>query len=168
MKLPLVSLSLLLLVLGAGARAQEADPIADIRAQLKNPDAMFTLLVEMHIKPGSEKQFRKLAQEAVRNTRQEPGNAAYEVHQDAKNPGKFVFFEKWRGISALTDHVAKDYTKALLSGVSELAESPMTIRLLTPFVPQGNSPRNPALKGGGAAKPADSKPKTDPAAPQPN
>jgi quinol monooxygenase YgiN len=162
MKLPV---TFLIVVLAAAASAQ--DPIADIRAQLKDSDSMFTLIVEMHLKPGSEQQFRKLAQEAVRATRKEPGNAAYEVHQDAKDPGTFVFFEKWRSISAVVEHVAKDYTKTLLDGAADLSSSPMSIRVLTPFVPQGNNPGNPALKGDGATKPVPPKAiETKPTAPQ--
>jgi quinol monooxygenase YgiN len=126
-------------VLAAGglapAHAQDSDPLAGFRAQLKNPDSMFTLIVEFHVKPGTEAAFREAAGPAVQATRREAGNAAYEVHQDVKEPTRFVFFEKWRSLKALEAHVAQEHTKTLLARLGEISESPMTIRLLMPSVP---------------------------------
>ncbi|MGI8604576.1 MAG: putative quinol monooxygenase [Verrucomicrobiales bacterium] len=150
-----IAASLVAMALTTAAYAQTADPLAELRAQVKNPDSMFTVIVEFRLKPGSDKEFRKAAQEGVRNTRKEPGNAAYEVHQDAKDPSTFVFFEKWRSMKALEEHIATPYTKNLMAKAAELSASPMTIRVLTPFVPQPPKP--------GVGKPAPGAPDTKPA-----
>lgn len=125
------------------------DPLADIRRQLKNPQEMFTLIVEFDLKEGHEKEFRQLVQEAVRQTRKEGGSAAYEAHQDANDPTRFVFFEKWRSMTALEEHVMKGYTQHLLNSAAEFSEKPMTVRVLTPYVPKGgkhpHKPKDPNL-----------------------
>ncbi|MBP7949264.1 MAG: antibiotic biosynthesis monooxygenase [Verrucomicrobiales bacterium] len=133
------------------AQEGKKDPAADIKAQLKDPSKPFTVLVEFHVKPGTEKEFRKAVQNSVRNTRKEPGNAAYSCHQDVKDPTRFVFFEIWRSIPALEEHLGKDYVKTLLGKAEELSAEPPTIRVLTPWVP-GPPKEKPAAPAPAAEK----------------
>ena len=147
------------LAYAAAAPAQTEDPLAPIRSAVKDATKPFTLIVEFKLKPGSLKEVRPIVTAAVKSTRQEPGNAAYETHLDASSD-TLVFFEKWRSIAALEEHVAKDYTKTLLDRMKELAAEPMKLRVLTPFFPAGPGGK-PAPKAG-AAKPAES---SKPAAP---
>ena len=146
--------ALLALTMGfAVAQNEKKDPIADIRAQVKDPAKAFTLIVEFHVKPGTEKEFRKAVQESVKNTRKEEGNAAYSCHQDQSDSTKFVFFEIWRSIPALEEHVKQDYVKALLGKAEELAASPPVIRVLKPAVPGAPKPKGGQAPAG-EAKPA--------------
>ena len=136
------------------------DPIADIKSQLKDPTKPFTTLVEFTIKPQAIKEWRKLVQESVKNTKKEPGSITYTSHQYAKDPGKFVFVEVWRSFAALEEHVKQDYVKTLLTKAGELSAAPPSIRVLTPWVPTPPKPKTDA----GAAKPAAAA-ETKPAAP---
>ncbi len=153
------------LALVAPATAQTEDPLAPIKAAVKDASKPFTLIVEFKLKPGSLKAVRPSVMAAVKATRQEPGNAAYESHLEASSD-TVVFFEKWRSIAALEEHVGKDYTKALLDKLKEVAAEPMKARVLTPFFPGG--PGGKPAKKAEAGKPAETPKPADaskPAAP---
>lgn len=138
----------------ACAQQEKKDPIADIKAQVKDPAKPFSMIVEFHIKPGTEKEFRKVVQDSVKNTKQEPGNAAYACHQDAKDPTRFVFVELWRSVAALEAHIQQPYVKALLGKAEEVAAEPPAIRVLTPWVP---GPPKEKPSGGAAPAPGPEK-----------
>lgn len=117
--------------------AQDVDPLADIKKQIKDPAKPFTLIVEFKVKPDKAKDFKKMVREAVKNTRMEPGNAAYQVHADAGQENTLVFFEIWRSVEALEAHVKQEYTKTLLGSAETHCDGKPNIRVLTPFAPAG-------------------------------
>jgi quinol monooxygenase YgiN len=147
-------------LMSTGVLSQEAkDPIAELKSQLKDPTKPFTTLVEFSIKPESIKEWRKLVQESVKNSRQEPGCITYTSHQDVKDAGKFVFVEVWRDVAALEFHVQQPYVKALLGKAGEISSAPPVIRVLTPWVPAPPKPKDktevkPASKPSAEAAPA--------------
>jgi quinol monooxygenase YgiN len=124
------------------SRAQE-DPLADVKKQLVDQTKPFTFIVEFKAKAESKKEFMKLAREAVKNTRKEPGNHAYSVHGDAKDPNTIVFFEIWASMEALESHVKQEYTKALLGSVETLCEGKPNIRVLLPLAAPLGKPKAP-------------------------
>jgi quinol monooxygenase YgiN len=126
------SLALLPLVLASFAAAQE-DPIAELKKQLADPTKPFTTIVEFTVKEEGKKEFMKLAREAVKNTRKEEGNFAYQVHSDVKDAKKLVFFEVWANVESLEKHIKQEYTAKLLGSVETLCEGKPDIRLLTPM-----------------------------------
>jgi quinol monooxygenase YgiN len=132
-----------------------ADPLAPIKSQLKDPEKPFSLLVEFTLKPASVKEFRALARESVKLTRQEEGNLGYEVHQDIGDAKKLIFWEKWASLAALEKHITFDYVKSLLGRAEELCEGKPVIRVLTPSIP-GIKPGTINKKGAkaSAAQPA--------------
>jgi quinol monooxygenase YgiN len=115
--------------------AQDADPLAPIKAQVKDHNAPFTLIVEFKVKPDQAKAFKKLIRQAVTNTRKEPGNAVYSTHADTKDENTIVFTEVWRSMEALQSHVGQEYTKALLGSAKDMCEAEPTIRVLLPLTP---------------------------------
>jgi quinol monooxygenase YgiN len=132
MKLPSLLASFALATIALG---QSADPLAPIRAALKDPAKPFTLIVEFKLRPGAAAEARDVVESAVAATRKEPGNAAYACHHDPAEPDTLVFLETWNGLAALESHVAADYTRALLEKLGSLAAEPMKLRVLAPFVP---------------------------------
>lgn len=156
--LSLLTAAACLLLGSAFAQDEKKDPIADIRAQVKDPTKPFTLLVEFNLKPGQAKEFRKLVHESVKNTRKEAGNAAYSCHQDAGDPNKFVFFEIWRSIAGLEEHIKQDYVKALLGGAEAMSAQPPVIKVLTPWVPGPPKAPGAAPAGDSGKKPEEKKP----------
>jgi quinol monooxygenase YgiN len=55
-------------------------------------------------KPGKEAELETLLQGLVEPTRQEPGCLQYDLHQDIREPGRFVFIERWASPEALAGH----------------------------------------------------------------
>ncbi len=148
-----------LTLLASPVVAQDADPLADIRSQLKNPDAPFSMIVEFKVKADMAKEFKALVREAVKNTRKEEGNATYQVHADAKDPNTLVFVEIWRSMKALEDHVKQDYTAKLLGAAATHCEGKPSIRILTPAtgIPGPKAPGAPGAPGAPAPGVAEKK-----------
>jgi quinol monooxygenase YgiN len=120
-------------LLGAPAFAQKPDPIvADVKAKLKNPDKPFTMVVVFKVKPGKEKAFVEAVAAAKKKTRQEKGNLAYDLYQDAEHPEIYVNWEKWKNIDGLADHVKSDYIVKLLKTVGEMTEGGPQIKVIVP------------------------------------
>lgn len=105
-----------------------------LKATIAHPDQPFTLFVVVTIKPGTEELFLETARTVVTGTRQEPGNLAYEVHRDGKNPQRFYFFEKWRNFAALEFHFATEHLQHTLKVLGEIETERPVLRLATPFV----------------------------------
>ena len=53
-------------------------------------------------------------------TRKEDGCMEYRLHQDNDNPAVFVFYENWRDISYLEQHMNSQHFKAYIAAVSDL------------------------------------------------
>jgi quinol monooxygenase YgiN len=72
------------------------------------------LNVQMEAVPGREEDLERELRSLVAPTRKEPGCLAYELHRDPENPGKFMFYEKFKSQAALDEHVNTSYFKNFL------------------------------------------------------
>lgn len=63
-------------------------------------------------------------EKVVDETRKEVGNISYDLHQDVKNPLKFVILETWASKQAIDEHNASvhfnDFVKAIEGKVDSL------------------------------------------------
>ena len=75
---------------------------------------MLKLIAEDYIDPEKIDIVLPLYEELVEKTRQEPGCLSYELCQDRKNPGHFVFIEAWKDYDALDAHVASEHFQRLV------------------------------------------------------
>ena len=78
-------------------------------------DEIVILNVHMEAVPGHEEELAKQLRALVAPTRSEPGCMTYELHRDTKNPGKFMFYERFRSQTALDEHLASPYFKAFVA-----------------------------------------------------
>ncbi len=58
----------------------------------------------------------------VAPTRREEGCVEYRLHQDNDNPAVFVFYENWKNLSCLEQHLHSSHYKAYVSAVSDLID----------------------------------------------
>lgn len=72
------------------------------------------LIAEDFIDPLHIDKVLPLYEALVTATRLEPGCLHYELCQDIKNPGHFVFIEEWQDESALDAHVASTHFQTLV------------------------------------------------------
>jgi quinol monooxygenase YgiN len=93
----------------------------------------FAVVVRFKIKPGQERTFADVAAKTAAASRKEKGCVAYEGHRDLDDPAAFVFYEHWRSIAALKEHLQTDYTKAFLAATAVAAEGPPQVHFLAPL-----------------------------------
>lgn len=53
-------------------------------------------------------------------TRQEDGCIEYRLHQDNDNPAAFVFYENWRDLSCLEQHMNSQHFQTYVAAVGDL------------------------------------------------
>ncbi len=120
------------------ATPKTAGPLDSVRAQVRNPDRPFTLLVTLTLKPGAEvdSKFIELATAVAKGTRAEPGNIAYAFNRDAKDPRHIVLYEEWRSLHDLELHFETEHLKKFLAASGELTEPSPSVAV---YLPVSNS-----------------------------
>ena len=92
------------------------------------------LIAFMKVKAGTEQEFLKQAQAVIKESRKETGNIRYQLHQSAKDPQQFVFYEFFKNHEALETHKNAIHTKTFIKNTA-----PITLEFtLEEFVPQGS------------------------------
>jgi quinol monooxygenase YgiN len=82
-------------------------------------DNAIVLNVIMEAKPGREKDLETALRGLVAPTRREAGCLGYRLHLDPKQPGKFLFCEKFADQVALDAHIAAPHFQAFLKQRAE-------------------------------------------------
>ena len=64
------------------------------------------VVATLTIKPETRAEFIAAATACIKETRKEPGNIAYDLHESVTDPSKMVFVEQWENAEALVPHRA--------------------------------------------------------------
>ncbi|NEO56701.1 MAG: antibiotic biosynthesis monooxygenase [Okeania sp. SIO3B5] len=81
------------------------------------------------VKADKREEFIKLATEATKQTRSEPGNLSYNVYEEVTYSNSFIFFEEWKSRGSLDKHLATPYAKSIVDQFSELVEGEPSLRI---------------------------------------
>jgi quinol monooxygenase YgiN len=93
------------------------------------------MLVTFKVKSEMRSTFKQALLDDVSNARQESGCISMVLFEAKDDPGILFLFERWQNQSALDNHFAQPYTKAVL-GLAEMAlTSPMQILYVEDLVP---------------------------------
>lgn len=65
---------------------------------------MLTVVAVMKAKEGKEKEMEQVFRDNIPKVEPEEGTLAYVLHRARKDPGKFLFYEKYRDKDALKYH----------------------------------------------------------------
>ena len=65
---------------------------------------MIYVVATLTIKPETRAEFIAAATACIKETRKEPGNIAYDLHESVTDPAKMVFVEQWENAEALVPH----------------------------------------------------------------
>lgn len=124
----------LALFLAPSAWGQEAqDPIVvSVKAQLKDPARPFTMLVQLQIKDGMQEKFEAAFAKAIQGTRKEKGARAYDLNRDAKDPTRYVVYERWTSLADLEAHLKTPHITALLGELKDMLAAPVEAKVLLP------------------------------------
>ena len=67
---------------------------------------MIYVVATLTVKPETRAEFIAAATVCIKETRKEPGNIAYDLHESVTDPTKMVFVEQWEDAEALVPHRA--------------------------------------------------------------
>ena len=73
---------------------------------------MIYVVATLTVKPETRAEFIAGATACIRETRKEPGNIAYDLHESVTDPAKMVFVEQWENEEALVPHRSAEHMKA--------------------------------------------------------
>jgi quinol monooxygenase YgiN len=114
------------------AAADDHPVVAAVKAKLKDPDKPFVMVVKVKIKPGMNEKFTTQFAEAIKGTRKEVGNLAYDLNCDTEDGQTYVAYEKWKNLKALEEHLKAEYVTKLLAALTDLADGAPDIKIFTP------------------------------------
>lgn len=118
-----------------GQEKSEENPIvATVKASVKDQTKPFTMVVTLEVKEGMGKKFEKAFAKAIKGTRKEKGNIAYQLSRNAKMPTQYMVYERWRNVEALSAHMETDHIKGLLSEIGDMLKGAPEV---TVFMPAG-------------------------------
>ena len=127
-------------VLLSVSQAQEKSPehplLRAAKEDLRDSTKPFTLVVRFKIKDGQGPKFEAAVANAVKETRKEKGNLAYELSRSAKG-SNYIIYERWENLAALGAHLKTAYFKNAWAEVDPLLESEIEVALFVP-VPAGD------------------------------
>ncbi|RHB49006.1 putative quinol monooxygenase [Exiguobacterium sp. AM39-5BH] len=88
-----------------------------------------TITAILKAQPGKKEELRQALDEVIPPSRQEEGCLAYVLHESIDAPGTFVFYEKYRDETALTQHINSAHYQAYRKRVETLLEVREVYRL---------------------------------------
>lgn len=129
----LTGVLLLPLLVATGLGQSEQHPIAaQVKAALKDPAKPFTMLVSLQVKQGQEERFETAFAKARQATRKEKGCLAYDLNRDAKEPTRYLVYERWKGLADLEAHLRTPHITTLLGELKELLAGDPELKVLLP------------------------------------
>jgi quinol monooxygenase YgiN len=102
--------------------------------QNKNREDFVVIYVvaTLTVKPETRAELIAAATACIRETRKEPGNIAYDLHESVTDPSKLVFVEQWENADALVPHRGAEHTKAFGRVAVKCMAAPPKIEVITP------------------------------------
>lgn len=86
------------------------------------PPGAYSVVAEVHAKPGREAELRAATLPLVALVRSDPKNLVYFLQEDREAPGHFIFYEIFASQADFEAHNAMPYVKAWFAKLPELAD----------------------------------------------
>ncbi len=86
-----------------------------------------TVVAQFKTKKGKEEQARQVLMSLIAPTRAEKGCIDYVLHQDPKDPSRFLFYENWTSQAALDQHMKTPHLQKLAAQAEELFDGPIAV-----------------------------------------
>ena len=90
------------------------------------------VVATLTVKPETRAEFIAAATACINETRKEPGNIAYDLHESVTDPTKMVFVEQWENAEALVPHRAAEHMKTFGRVAVKCFSAPPKIEIITP------------------------------------
>ncbi|OGP90104.1 MAG: hypothetical protein A2031_00460 [Deltaproteobacteria bacterium RBG_19FT_COMBO_43_11] len=95
---------------------------------------MLVVVAVMKAKAGMEQELEKALKEIVPKVEAEKDTLVYTLHRAKKEPGKFLFYEKYLNKEALTQHSSTPYFKELFGKISPMLDGAPVIDIYEDLV----------------------------------
>src|SRR4029079_668884 len=95
-------------------------------------DLVIYVVATLTIKPETRADFIAAATACIQETRKEPGNITYDLHESVTDHSKMVFVEQWENAEALVPHRTAEHMKTFGRVVVKCLASPPKIEVITP------------------------------------
>lgn len=93
---------------------------------------MIYVVATLTVKPEMRAELIAGAKACIAETRKEPGNIAYDLHESVTDPTKLVFVEQWENAEALEPHRKADHMRAFGRIAVNCMAVPPKIEVITP------------------------------------
>jgi quinol monooxygenase YgiN len=105
-----------------------------LRRNDKPPGGISVIYVvaTLTVKPEMRAELIAAAKACVAETRKEPGNIAYDMHESVTDPTRMVFVEQWDSAEMLGPHSKTDHFKAFGRVAAACLSAPPKIEIITP------------------------------------
>jgi quinol monooxygenase YgiN len=86
------------------------------------PEGAYSIIAEVHAKPGKEDELRAATTPLVKLVRNNPKNLVYFFQVDREDPGHIIFYEVYATKADFEAHNNDSYVKAWFAKLPDLAE----------------------------------------------
>ena len=93
---------------------------------------MIYVAATLMVKPEMRAEFIAAATTCITETRKEPGNIAYDLHESVTDHSKMVFVEQWENADALVPHRTAEHMKTFGRVAVKCMTAPPRIEIITP------------------------------------
>lgn len=124
----LLALAALLAAVGFAPAADDPPLVATAKKELKHPDKPFAMWVTVTAKAGKEKELEEAFLACQKDVRKEKGFLAYDINKGADR--KYHFYEKWKNVDGLAEHLNAAHTQKLLKQFADLLDGEAKIEFL--------------------------------------
>jgi quinol monooxygenase YgiN len=90
------------------------------------------VVATLTVKPETRAEFIAAATACINETRNEPGNIAYDMHESVTDPTKMVFVEQWESVEATLPHRSAEDMKTFGRVAVKCMSAPPRIEIITP------------------------------------
>ncbi|MDR0875450.1 MAG: antibiotic biosynthesis monooxygenase [Clostridiales Family XIII bacterium] len=90
---------------------------------------MVAVFVKENVKEGMRDAYVEYMQEAIRLTKLEDGNIAYDLYEPADEPGGCAMIEVWESKEALDRHMQSEHFKKYIPGGDAYKTAPSKIQI---------------------------------------
>ena len=97
----------------APVQEQEHPALTRVKASVKDPTRPFVMVITFKVKEGAGPKFEAAFGKAIKETRKEQGNRAYDLSRSTKDPSEYVLYERWDNVDALAAHLKTPHIKQL-------------------------------------------------------
>jgi quinol monooxygenase YgiN len=117
---------LMLMILGAFPLKVALAQAGPGRGYAKIPNGAYSIIAEIHAKPGKREELRAATLPLIALVRSDPKNFVYFFQEDREKPGHFIFFEVFATKEDFEAHNNMPYVKEWFAKLPELAEGGVT------------------------------------------